>query len=80
MVVAIYAALLGALISGLTVAFADKWTSDKIVPNWVAVGALLGLMAGVLTGLLNLAAGARLRGGHLAADRDDHRLADLPAA
>jgi MFS family permease len=60
MVVAIYASLMGALISGLTVAFADKWTSDKIVPNWVAVGALLGLMAGLLTGVLNLVAGARL--------------------
>lgn len=60
MEVAIYAALLGALISGLTVAFADRWTSDKIVPNWVAVGAVLGLLAGTLTGLLNLVAGARL--------------------
>ena len=58
--VMIYAAIMGALISGLTVAFADKWTSEKVVPNWVAVGALLGLIAGVLTGGLYLLAGARL--------------------
>ena len=58
--VTIYAAIMGALISGLTVAFADKWTSEKVVPNWVAVGALLGLIAGVLTGGLYLLAGARL--------------------
>lgn len=60
MLVTIYAALMGTLISGLTVAFADKWTSEKIVPNWVAVGAVLGLTAGALTGVLNLVAGARL--------------------
>jgi hypothetical protein len=58
--VTIYAAIMGALISGLTVAFADRWTSDKIVPNWVAVAALLGLLAGIVTGLLNLLAGERL--------------------
>jgi len=58
--VTVYAALLGALISGLTVAFADKWTAEKIVPNWVAVGTLLGLLAGLLTGLINFAVSDRL--------------------
>jgi hypothetical protein len=51
-VVTVYAALMGALVAGLTVGFADYWSGDKVVATWVAVGTLLGALAGVGTGLL----------------------------
>lgn len=48
--VALSATLMGACIGGMTVAFADHWTSEKIVPTWVVAGVLLGAAAGLLTG------------------------------
>ena len=50
--VGLYAAIMGALVAGMTVGFADHWSSDKAVPTWIAAGALLGAVAGGLTGLL----------------------------
>jgi len=47
-------ALMGALISGMTVGFADKWTADRVVAKWVAVGVVLGALAGTVGGLLYL--------------------------
>jgi hypothetical protein len=44
--------LMGALIGGMTVAFADRWTSDRIVPLGVAAGTGLGILAGASAGLL----------------------------
>jgi hypothetical protein len=44
--------LMGAFIGGLTVGFADHWTSDRVVPSWVVIGILLGALAGFLSGLL----------------------------
>src|SRR5262249_16648676 len=49
--VATSATLMGALIGGLTVAFADRWTSERIVPTWVLAGVLAGRSAGVIPGL-----------------------------
>ncbi len=44
--------LMGMLLGGLTVAFADKWTADRVVIHWVAAGAGLGLLAGATSGLV----------------------------
>jgi hypothetical protein len=52
LLVMVYAGLMGALIGGLTVGFADHWTSEKVIPKWVFMGAILGLFAGLLTGAL----------------------------
>jgi hypothetical protein len=49
--VTISATLMGAFIGGMTVGFADHWTSDKVVPTWVMMGVFLGAVAGVLSGL-----------------------------
>jgi hypothetical protein len=49
--VALSATLMGAFIGGMTVGFADYWTSDKVVATWVVTGVLLGAIAGVLSGL-----------------------------
>ena len=44
--------LMGGFVTGLTVWFADQWTSDKVVPRWVVIGVALGLLAGLLSGLI----------------------------
>src|ERR1700752_601795 len=44
-------ALMGALISGLTVGFADRWTGDKVLLRWVLIALGLGLAPGIVTGL-----------------------------
>jgi hypothetical protein len=44
--------LMGALIGGMTVAFADRWTSDRMVVHWVAAGAVLGSVAGLVAGFI----------------------------
>jgi len=49
--VALSATLMGACIGGMTVAFADHWTSERIVPTWVVAGVALGALAGLFTGL-----------------------------
>jgi len=46
--------LMGMLIGGMTVGFADKWTSDRVVVKWVFMGVLLGGAAGLVGGLLYL--------------------------
>jgi hypothetical protein len=43
---------MGALIGGMTVAFADRWSSDRVLPRWVAAGIGLGLIAGLLSGII----------------------------
>jgi|RhiMetdeSRZDD1v2_1073273.scaffolds.fasta_scaffold26744_6 hypothetical protein len=50
----IVAALMGALIGGLTVGFADHWSSDRVVARWVFAGVALGTAAGLLGGFLYL--------------------------
>jgi hypothetical protein len=50
----IAATLMGALITSLTVGFADRWTSDRVVPRWIVAGLLLGAAAGFISGLLYL--------------------------
>jgi hypothetical protein len=50
----VVAVVMGALVGGLTVGFADRWTSDRVVVRWVVAGALLGAGAGAIAGLLYL--------------------------
>ena len=50
--VGVSATLMGAFIGGMTVGFADHWTSERIVPTWVMMGVLLGAIAGIVTGAL----------------------------
>lgn len=47
-------AIMGALIGGFTVGFADHWSAERVVPQWVAVGTGLGALAGTVGGLLYL--------------------------
>jgi hypothetical protein len=42
--------IMGALIGGFTVGFADRWTTDRVVLTWILVGTLLGGAAGALGG------------------------------
>ena len=50
-IVTINTMLMGALIGGLTVGFADKWAGE-VVARWVLLGILFGVAAGFLSGLL----------------------------
>jgi hypothetical protein len=52
MVTPLVTTLMGALIGGMTVAFADRWTADRMVVQWVAAGAVLGMLAGLVAGLI----------------------------
>jgi hypothetical protein len=46
--------LMGMLIGGMTVGFADKWTADRVVFKFVLMGVILGAVAGLVGGLLYL--------------------------
>ena len=46
--------LMGALIGGLTVGFADRWTGEGVVTRWVLVGIMFGTLAGFGAGMLNI--------------------------
>jgi len=48
------AAILGALIGGLTVAFSDRWSGSRIMPRWIVSGAFIGLFAGLIAGLVQI--------------------------
>ncbi len=46
--------VLGVLIGGMTVYFADKWSGGIILPRWVFAGALIGAMAGLAAGCVQI--------------------------
>jgi MFS family permease len=48
------ATILGALIGGLTVAFSDHWSGNRILPRWVVSGVLIGIAAGAIAGLVEI--------------------------
>jgi len=48
------AAILGAFIGGLTVAFSDHWSGNRVLPRWVVSGVLIGMAAGVAAGLVQI--------------------------
>ena len=50
--VLIYTVVMGATIGGMTVGFADRWTSDRVPFRWILMGILLGALAGVFSGLV----------------------------
>jgi hypothetical protein len=44
--------ILGGLLGGTTVGFADRWSTDRLVAKWIAAGVLLGLAAGAVGGMV----------------------------
>jgi len=46
--------LMGALIGGMTVGFADQWSGEGVVARWVLVGVMLGTLAGFGAGILDI--------------------------
>src|SRR5215475_6121817 len=50
----IAATVLGALIGGLTVAFSDRYSGNRVMPRWIISGTLIGLTAGAIAGFINV--------------------------
>ena len=50
----IAAAVLGGFIGGLTVAFTDRWSGGVAMPRWIISGALIGMVAGAIAGLVQI--------------------------
>jgi hypothetical protein len=48
------ATVLGMCIGGLTVVFSDRWSGEQIVPRWVVSGIVIGFLAGLLSGFVQL--------------------------
>ena len=48
------ASVLGALIGGLTVAFSDRWSGNRVMGRWIASGTFIGLAAGFLAGCIQI--------------------------
>ena len=48
------ATILGALIGGLTVGFSDHWSGNRVLPRWVISGSLIGMVAGLAAGLVQI--------------------------
>jgi len=46
--------ILGAFIGGMTVAFTDRWSGSAVMPRWVISGALIGLLAGLAAGAIQI--------------------------
>jgi MFS family permease len=46
--------ILGAFIGGLTVAFTDRWAGSRVMPRWVISGTVIGLLAGLAAGLIQI--------------------------
>src|SRR3989442_10777060 len=49
--------ILGGLIGGLSVWFADRWSGDQVIARWVLAGTFIGALAGCLSGLVQVAIG-----------------------
>ena len=50
----IAATILGAFIGGLTVGFSDHWSGNRVLPRWVISGTLIGMVAGLAAGLIQI--------------------------
>jgi MFS family permease len=48
------ATILGSFIGGLTVAFSDRWSGNRVLPRWVISGILIGMVAGLSAGLIQI--------------------------
>jgi len=62
-IVTIETTVMGTLIGGMTVGFADKWGGDRLLFRWVLMGVLLGMAAGAASGLINYPVQASLQAG-----------------
>lgn len=49
---AVNTTIMGSLIGGMTVGFADRWSSDRLLFRWILAGVLLGTAAGAGSGLV----------------------------
>ncbi|MDQ6706286.1 MAG: FHA domain-containing protein [Acidobacteriota bacterium] len=47
-------AILGGFIGGLTVAFSDRWSGARAMPRWIVSGALIGIVAGLAAGVVQI--------------------------
>lgn len=54
------ASVLGALIGGLTVAFSDRYSGNRVMPRWIFSGTLIGLTAGAIAGFVDIPIADRL--------------------
>ncbi len=52
--------VLGALIGGLTVAFSDRYSGNRVMPRWIVSGTLIGLFAGAIAGFVDIPITERL--------------------
>jgi hypothetical protein len=52
--------VLGMLIGGLTVLFSDRWSGEQVVGRWIASGIIIGFVAGILSGAVQLWIGSGL--------------------
>jgi MFS family permease len=52
--------VLGALIGGLTVAFSDRYSGNRVMPRWIVSGTLIGLIAGAIAGFADIPITSRL--------------------
>lgn len=52
--------ILGAFIGGLTVAFSDRYSGNRVTPRWVVSGSLIGLLSGAIAGLIQIPITSRL--------------------
>lgn len=46
--------VLGALIGGLTVAFSDRYSGNRVMSRWIVSGTVIGLLAGAVAGFLDI--------------------------
>ena len=46
--------ILGGFIGGLTVSFTDRWAGSRVLPRYVVSGALIGIVAGLFAGLIQI--------------------------
>jgi MFS family permease len=46
--------ILGGFIGGLTVGFTDRWAGSRVLPRYVVSGALIGIVAGLCAGLIQI--------------------------
>jgi RsiW-degrading membrane proteinase PrsW (M82 family) len=51
---AVATCVLGALIGGLTVAFSDRYSGNRVTFRWVVSGVLIGLLAGAVASLVQI--------------------------
>src|SRR5215831_3770170 len=50
----VQAAVLGLLIGGLSVLFSDRWSGEQVVARWILSGVVVGFLAGVLSGVIQV--------------------------